>query len=117
MNSKDLLSDFDFGPGDPRPSLLLLKLFTRYLADNVYDSTLNSGERISDATAFKIWLRELSEAARTLTLETAGKKLPPSPQRRWNEFCPDCGHIHIEDSECGFPQGGGRVCRCERAVT
>jgi len=30
--------------------------------------------------------------------------------------CPDCGHIHADDAECGFPIGGGRKCRCERKV-
>ena len=32
---------------------------------------------------------------------------------------PSCGHVHIDDNECGFPSGpGGRVpCQCERKVT
>jgi len=30
--------------------------------------------------------------------------------------CPDCGHVHHGDDECGEELGGGRVCRCERRV-
>jgi len=115
MNSHDLLSDFQFAPGDPRQAQLQLRLFLLYLADHVY--------HLRDATDFRKFLLDMAEAIRQESQAASGPQLSPGPkvrppfqQRRWNEFCPECGHIHADETECGFPIGGGRICRCERAV-
>jgi hypothetical protein len=130
MNAHQLLSDFELGPGDRRATLLQLKLFVRYLADNLYEATLNSGERVSDATAFKLLLHELAEEVRmlagsphgtevSLTLEcgTRSKVTPPPPQQRWNpRICPDCDHEHEGREECGKYLGENRFCHCPSKV-
>jgi hypothetical protein len=117
MNAGDLIVDAPFPDGDRREQLLQARLLLNYLADHVYHAGLR------DATDFRQWLLELAEAARpgeSIASSTAEfrKTTTPSPQRRYfsAEFCPDCGHIHADDEECGFPIGGGRKCRCERTV-
>jgi hypothetical protein len=133
MNHRDLISDFPDGPGDTRANLLYARLLLSYLADHVYHANLLSGTPVHDVTDFHLWLRELAEEARKLaqipestkvsaaagngTCRTVTRTSSVNPQPRWAaDFCPDCGHVHIDDAECGFPQGGGRVCRCERKV-
>jgi hypothetical protein len=104
-----------------------------YLADRVDLARLAGGSRLCDASDFRVWLLELAEAARIRDNFVDSTKVPNLPgngtcpkvtaavtqrapqSRNWNA-CPDCGHVHVEDAECGFPTGGGRVCRCERAV-
>jgi hypothetical protein len=130
MNHRDLISDFPDGPGDTRANLLYARLLLSYLADHVYHANLLSGTPVHDVTDFHLWLRELAEEARKLAQIPESTKVSAAagngtcrtvtrnPQPRWAaDFCPDCGHVHIDDAECGFPQGGGRVCRCERKVT
>ena len=122
MTPRELLSDLPLGPGDQRSNLLYARLLLIYLADHVYD--------LRDASDFRVWLLDLAAELRhgmgTGQFPLSTEVQPPTeirprskvmPQRRWDEFCPTCGHIHIEDAECGFPQGGGRVCRCERQVS
>jgi hypothetical protein len=123
MNSRDLISDLPLGPGDRRAALLQARLIFRYLADHVEEARLGERQRLCDATDFKAWLRELAEEVRKIgnlsqDVTTGLKVFPPAPQKRYGEadWCPDCGHIHADDEECGFPIGGGRKCRCERAV-
>lgn len=127
MTPSELLSDFDFGPGDTRQHLLSARLLLHYLADHVYLANLNSGDRVagSDATTFKIWLHELSEEARQIArlpassehlLSVTREILPPAPQRRYDPTCPRCGHVHEGTAECGMPMGSGRFCRCEMEV-
>jgi len=137
MKPRELLSDFDFGPGDVRAELLYVRMLLSYLADHVYAAELSAGGQLHDAMDFTAWLRELSDEARKLAETAARTKVSwmkdsgtrpkvtcrtsiPAPQPRYSsEFCPDCGHIHADPSECGFPTGsGGKVpCRCERKVT
>ena len=135
MKPRDLLADFDCGPGDTYQELLYARLLLSYLADHVYGAELQNGLPVRDATDFSHWLTELAEAARELAKIPGNTKVhsaqdsgtrpkvtcrAPQPQPRWNgDFCPDCGHIHIDESECGFPTGtGGREpCRCERKVS
>jgi hypothetical protein len=109
MKARELIADLPLGPGDQRQALLSARLLLCYLADHACMAELQSGQRISDLTDVKVWLRELAEAARVPSVRT-------SPRVTSCDFCPDCGHVHIDDSECGFPIGGGRNCRCERAV-
>lgn len=63
MTPRELLSDFDFGPGDSRQALLYARLLLHCLADHVYD--------LRDAGDFREWLLELAEAARELGKEKA----------------------------------------------
>jgi hypothetical protein len=97
-------------------------IFT-YLADCVYNARLGNGQRICDVMDCKLWLRELADAAQIAgsTGVTSVEEFHTRPTVTNNrfaggDFCPDCGHVHIDGAECGFPIGGGRVCRCERAV-
>lgn len=135
MNAKDIVSDL---PGaDTRQSLLYARLLLVYLSDHVYQADLSNGIRVRDVTDFHVWLRELAEEARMLSQPSNNTKVhsaqdsgtrpkvtcrtsSPAPQPRYStDFCPSCGHVHIDDNECGFPSGpGGRVpCQCERKVT
>ena len=135
MNTNELISDLRaLGPGQDSPQVLLYtRLLLRYLADHARDAKLSSGEYLCDVTDFITWLRELADATRPVgvdievlpatalaRVDRSGSPLPPQrsarpEQPRWTgDFCPDCGHIHIDDAECGFPIGGGRICRCER---
>ena len=129
MNARDFVSDLPAIPGDPRANLLYARLLLSYLADHVYRLELANGVEVRTVTNFSYFCQECIEVIRkvgrlaestevSVGLEVGtGLKVMPPPQRRWDEFCPTCGHIHIEDAECGFPQGGGRVCRCERQVS
>ena len=135
MKPRDLLADFDCGPGDTYQELLYARLLLSYLADHVYGAELQNGLPVRDATDFSHWLTELAEAARELAKIPGNTKVhsaqdsgtrpkvtyrAPQPQPRYStDFCPSCGHVHIDDNECGFPSGpGGRVpCQCERKVT
>jgi hypothetical protein len=132
MNHRDLISDFPDGPGDTRANLLYARLLLSYLADHVYRAELESGIPLRDATDFVTWLRELAEEARKLAQIPESTKVSAAagngtcrtvtrpPQQRWqSDFCNTCGHVHIDDTECGFPTGaGGREpCRCERKVS
>ena len=137
MKPRELLADFDCGPGDTYQELLYARLLLSYLADHVYTAELKDGGKLRDATDFSHWLTELAEAARELAQNPDNTKVhlaqdsgtrpkvtcrtsSPAPQPRWTtDFCPDCGHVHIDDAECGFPTGaGGKVpCQCERKVT
>lgn len=110
MTSKEIVDDLlRCGPQSLNVSL-------DYIATRLCEARLRDGCRIndvSDAAAF------LHECAEEVQLHYAGPRLGPPPARRgFNvDFCPDCGHVHVDDHECSFPIGGGRVCRCERQVT
>jgi hypothetical protein len=126
---RELVADLPLGPGDPRQTYLCFRLHAAYLADHLYEVCLNSGERVSDATAFKVLLHELADEARIFAAIPQSTKViadeesgtrsfvmrptPPRPQPRWGDTCHRCGHVHQGDAECGESLGGGRVCRCE----
>src|SRR5579859_6354084 len=100
-----------------------------FIADRAHELTLADGQHLRDATDFKAALKELAEATRFRDYEIAmgtgfDEHLESSVQRvlpqrpGYNvEFCPQCGHVHVDDDECSFPIGGDRICRCERKVT
>ncbi len=80
-------------------------------AEAIYQIKFADGRMIRDATDARDFLIELSD-------ELTEKVLVAKPAPGYNvDFCPDCGHVHVDDHECSFPIGGGRVCRCERQVT
>jgi len=118
MMPSELLADLDTGPIPNSESLLFARILLRYLADHARDAQLADGSYLSDITSFVDWLRELAEAART----SSGRKVPSiRPAQACydtvrGDWCPDCGHVHVDESECQFPIGGGRRCRCERQV-
>ena len=81
-------------------------------AEAIYRVKLADGRMVRDAMDARDFLIELSEELGE-TASSASK-----PARGYNvDFCPNCGHVHVDDHECSFPIGGGRVCRCERQVT
>lgn len=93
MTAEELISDLRMLQDQPHNVILV------YIADRIH---LLSGMRdVSDVIAL---------------LKQAGEGLKP-PTRFSLDFCPRCGHIHCDDAECGCPMGGGRICRCERAVS
>jgi hypothetical protein len=141
MKSKELIADFLSRDRVSPQELLFGRLLVRQIADSLDYATLPNGEFLHGPTDHRTFLHEcadelreagkkvcaceLSEAARVsvtpellpvLELRTRPKVTASAPQRRWDEFCHDCGHIHVDDSECGFPIGGGRICKCAKAV-
>jgi hypothetical protein len=134
MTLSDILSDLPLGPGDSREALLQFRLQMAYLADHVYSAELADGGRVRDAIDFAQWLRDLADETRKRLQNPESTKVSlrqelsrepkvatcRNPQPRYqSEFCNICGHVHIDDTECGFPTGaGGREpCRCDRKVT
>jgi hypothetical protein len=122
MNARDLVSELrTIGEQDQN-------VIFAFVADHLYELRLNSGGRINDLMDFKLLLHELSEAWRFAEFPEGTRfpeetkvhqmrsKVTRMPQQRWEGHCPDCGHVHIDGNECGFPTGGGRYCRCERTV-
>jgi hypothetical protein len=94
-----------------------------YFVDHFQELRLNSGMPLANISDVQHFLREFAIVSRvvpdfpermevpapmTPTEISSRSKATRPAQRRWDEFCPDCGHIHADDSECGFPQGGGR---------
>lgn len=70
---------------------------------------------LSDALSGKLFFEQARDAVRS---SRPGPKLTLRQEqpRNWNE-CPDCGHVHTDESlECGVSIGGGRKCMCERRV-
>ena len=70
------------------------------------------GFEIIDRVARALTSADYGEETRAdvvnITRQSAGSR-----QRSIGDTCPRCGHIHHEDSECGEPLGGSRICRCE----
>ena len=84
-----------------------LALQLNYLADHEHELRLADGRSMSEGLDFADFLREAAVACIAEKTERPGYNV---------EFCPDCGHVHVDDNECSFPIGAGRICRCERAV-
>lgn len=120
-----LRAHFSDIPASEREVLLVARIVLNHLADACDFAQLADGKRLRDGLDFTAWLREL-EACVALELEPVRLRdavreqgqvqIPPRPAYNL-DFCPDCGHVHVDDHECSFPIGGGRVCRCERQVT
>ena len=99
------------------------KIF-RYLAEHAYESRLQNGTLVRDATDFRMWLAELAEAAAEVPSRSTVASVPPTirPCREvmstfaLSDPCPRCGHVHQGVAECGEEIGGGRICRCELEV-
>jgi hypothetical protein len=101
MNTRDLISDFETGPGDARQALLAARLLLSYLADHVYVAE----PKLNDATDFKHWLQALANEAQHIANF--------SKEENWEDTCNRCGHIHEGMKECGFCVPGAGVCKCE----
>lgn len=97
MTAKELLDKYG------APLDLRLRGFALFVADHLPSARLANGARLCDAIDFAAWLHELANVA-------------DAPALRGHDACPDCGHSHQDDAECGEPLGGGRICRCERKV-
>jgi hypothetical protein len=110
MTSREWLADI-LSQG-PRSELLPLelRLVFRQLHDNLPLLTLRNGSNLRDVSDVMELCREM------IDLLTPPKTLRSSVDRGMDRSCPDCGHVHTEETECGEKIGGGRVCRCERKV-
>jgi len=119
MNADQLLSDlYSIGYEDLArnfPPDHLLKFLATYLADNLHECRLSNGAELADLGDVIGFFREVKEAAKARI--SAAKPKNGLRVARIFDPCPDCGHVHIDSKECGFQIGGGRTCRCERAVT
>jgi hypothetical protein len=89
-----------------------LRLIFQWLAANATSLQTLSGMPLHDATDWKEFLHEVADAL----AEGAGRPTHADRLPRHDATCPDCGHIHQEEGECGEKVGGGRVCLCERKV-
>ena len=118
MNSRDLMDDilFALGPAN-EANALVLSISLRIIAEHVYD--------LSDATDFKHLLLELADQANTASKPRSGlviqrelrRSAVPASQRRWDDTCNRCGHVHQGLAECGEPMGSAGICRCEHEAT
>ena len=104
MTSREWLADI-LSQG-PRSDLLPLELrmMFRQLHDNLPLLKLRNGSNLRDVSDMMELCREMIDL------------LTPPKMRSVDRSCPDCGHVHTEEAECGEKIGGGRVCRCERKV-
>lgn len=117
MRTKELLAKLHdlihMGAVQPKQSSIF-----QYLADHVHLVRLANGQLINDTADFAEFFRELGDASRSVErpfpVGVGGR--PLQGIFTIHDTCPDCGHIHQGDSECGEEIGGGRVCRCERRV-
>lgn len=130
MNARELISALRaLGPQDKNVEYA-------YIADHLYEMTLNSGARFSDVMQFKLFLHELSEAWRmsdfpegtrfpesTKVVQMVPESKPAARVTRrmppcWDEYyvCVRCGHVHEHVFKCGVSIGAGRFCQCEVEV-
>ena len=119
MTAHDFISKFGYEHMDRLGTIFL------YLAEFSYQARLQDGKQLRDATDFRQFLRELSEAA-IVAVGRSSTEVPNSAERRpaakvtcrrsVDQTCPRCGHVHQGDRECGEQIGGGKVCRCEMEV-
>lgn len=107
MKAKELIEKYRACGEQDLPVLL------HFLADHWHSMRLADGQSLNDNMDSAAALRELAEAARTPETGWRGTGIRIG---RNESHCHRCGHVHLEDDECGFPIGGGRVCRCEEEV-
>lgn len=120
MTARELLDEI-LSQGPPSDALPLeCRLIFRQVADNLHQVRLRNGSALRDLSDVTEFFREM---VAELAPRPANGKPPQLQQvlrqeqpRNWNS-CPDCGHEHADQNECGWAIGGGRVCRCERRVT
>lgn len=112
-----LLARFASSPLPLREILIIARIVFQHQADCFYESCLQDGRPLihTDPMGTKQWLEELAEAANVKQWPGAEPMYPRVQTIR--DFCPDCGHVHLDDAECSFPIGGERMCRCERKVS
>lgn len=128
MNAEQMISELRSLPPDVDTAnefMQYLRLGLDHIERRFFDLRLADGSRVNDASDFSRLLCELRDAAlnpRSTQVSSepgnsTATKVTSDYGRLANlEWCPRCGHVHIEDSECGFPIGGGRTCRCEKQV-
>ena len=133
MTPTELARSIPFGPHPPKDIHIYVSIALCYLSEHFYEAQTESGMRVSDPLDVKRWLAEMAAALNLngeLSRKAESTKVPSLtetrtglrvtgrvPQLSHGEFCPDCGHIHLDDDECSFPIGGARKCRCERKVS
>jgi hypothetical protein len=115
MTAYDVIAKFAPADMDRLSSIFL------YLAEHSYEARLKDGKQIRDATDFRYFLRELSEAAIVAMGRDCAdvvNRAERRPVRRLVEStCFRCGHVHQGSAECGQEMGQGRICRWEVEVT
>jgi hypothetical protein len=108
---------FASGPIDPVEALHFANVLFVEISAAVYEATLSNGERaFVDPVNARRWFMEAIVAVHDSTTSHRMRIEPRHEPRRVDRTCPDCGHVHLEESECAVSIGGARTCRCERKV-
>ena len=118
MTSREWLADI-LSQG-PRSELLPLELrmMFRQLHDNLPLLKLRNGSHVRDVPDVMELCREMIDLLTPNKPPQIGVFTAASARERFPfaDTCPDCGHVHNGENECGEKLGGDRVCRCERKV-
>jgi len=118
MTSREWLADI-LSQG-PRSEFLPLelRLIFRQLHDNLPMLKLRNGAHVRDVPDVMELCREMIDLLSPPKPAQVGVFTAGSARERFpfEATCPNCGHVHFEEDECGEQLGGGRVCRCERKV-
>lgn len=99
---------------------LYARLLLRFLADHVRELQFDDGSYLQSISDFEKALRLVADGLRvplSPPLNFADHRLRASGRVADEDWCHDCGHLHADPTECGFPIGGGRVCLCDKAFS
>ena len=110
----------DGGPGQgSHQHRLTLRIALRLLADRVRELQFDDGRYLSNVGDFADALRLMAEKVKipcSAPVNFAAHPLRSTNRVVESDWCPVCGHIHADPSECGFPMGGAGKCLCDRRV-
>jgi len=122
MTAKEFVQQFrakfEGSPIGAAEALGVAQIFSQFLAEEIYGARLANGSGLRDIMDCRQYISALAVAAE---IEQKMMNAPPRLELQQRKpaalaTCPDCGHVHADDRECGFPTGGDRKCLCDRKV-